>query len=58
MDCAFAVRNDPGLVAEQDDTVVGFCTFGRRFDRSAEITWLAVHADRRGGGAGTRLVEE
>lgn len=58
VDCAVAVRNEPGLVAEQDDTVVGFCTFARRFDGSAEITWLAVNADRRGGGIGTRLVEE
>jgi len=57
-DCAVAVRSEPGLVAEQDDTVVGFCTFARHFDGSAEITWLAVHADRRGGGVGTRLVEE
>ena len=57
-DCAAAVRSEPGLVAERDDTVVGFCTFARHFDGSAEITWLAVHADRRGGGVGTRLVEE
>jgi ribosomal protein S18 acetylase RimI-like enzyme len=58
VDCAVAVRKEPGLVAEQDDTVVGFCTFARRFGGSAEITWLAVHADRRGGGIGPRLVEE
>ena len=57
-DCAVAVRSEPGLVAEQEDAVVGFCTFARRFDGSAEITWLAVHADRRGRGVGTRLVED
>jgi ribosomal protein S18 acetylase RimI-like enzyme len=57
-DCAVAVRSEPGLAAEDDGDVVGFCTFARRFDGSAEITWLAVHADRRGGGVGTKLVEE
>jgi ribosomal protein S18 acetylase RimI-like enzyme len=56
-DCARAVRSEPGLVAD-DGTVVGFCTFARHFDGSAEITWLAVHADRRGGGVGTKLVDE
>lgn len=56
-DCAVAVRSEPGLVAD-DDGVVGFCTFARRYDRSAEITWLAVHADRRGQGIGRAIVDE
>ena len=34
-DCAVAVRSEPGLVAEQEDAVVGFCTFARRFEGSA-----------------------
>ena len=29
----------------------------RHLDTSAEITWLAVHADHRGSGLGTRLVD-
>jgi ribosomal protein S18 acetylase RimI-like enzyme len=55
--CAAAVRRDPGLVAVADGEVVGFLTFVRRFDEAAEITWMAVQADRRREGIGHALVE-
>ena len=55
--CARAVREEDGLVALDGADAVGFLTFVRRFDVAAEITWMAVRADRRGGGVGTALVE-
>jgi GNAT superfamily N-acetyltransferase len=55
-DCAVAVRRDPGLVAEQDGPVVGFLTYVCRFDEAAEITWMAVRADRRRRGIGHALI--
>jgi ribosomal protein S18 acetylase RimI-like enzyme len=55
-DCAAAVRSQTGLVAEDDGEVVGFLTFETRFEASAEITWLAVHAPRRRTGIGRRLL--
>lgn len=55
-DCAEAVRTQPGLVAEADGTVAGFVTWTRS-EASAEITWMAVHADRRRGGLGRALVD-
>ncbi len=55
--CATAVRVEDGLVAVQDDAVVGFLTFARRFDDVAEITWMAVRAELRGRGVGTALVD-
>jgi ribosomal protein S18 acetylase RimI-like enzyme len=58
IDCARAVRTEPGLVAADDAGVVGFCTFARHYDIAAEITWLAVHASRRGEGVGSTLVDE
>lgn len=57
LDCAVAVRRDPGLVADQDGEVLGFLTYVYRFDEAAEITWMAVRADRRRGGIGHALID-
>jgi ribosomal protein S18 acetylase RimI-like enzyme len=57
-EAARAVRSQPGLVAERDEAVVGFCTYVGRFDDSAEITWMAVAADRRRQGIGHALIDE
>ena len=56
-DCAAAVRRESGLVAVQDDEVVGFLTYVHRFDEAAEITWMAVRADRRRRGIGHALID-
>lgn len=56
-ECATAVRTQRGLVAERDGEVVGFLTVEDRFDRAAEITWMAVHAAHRHGGLGTALMD-
>jgi ribosomal protein S18 acetylase RimI-like enzyme len=56
-DCAAAVRRDPGLVAVEGAEVVGFLTFVPRFDEAAEITWMAVRADRRRRGIGHALID-
>ncbi len=37
--------------------MTGFLTWKRHHPATAEITWLAVHADHRGAGVGTALVE-
>jgi ribosomal protein S18 acetylase RimI-like enzyme len=55
-DCAAAVRRERGLVAVEGSEVVGFLTFVPRFDEAAEITWMAVRADRRRRGIGHALV--
>jgi ribosomal protein S18 acetylase RimI-like enzyme len=55
--CAEAVRSQPGLVCVRDGATIGFLTVERPSDRTAEISWLAVHRDERGRGAGTMLVE-
>jgi GNAT superfamily N-acetyltransferase len=55
--CAEAVRRQSGLVAVAGDAVVGFLTWQPWFGSSYEITWLAVHGERRGRGVGTLLVE-
>jgi len=55
-ECAAAVRSEPGLVCERDGAVVGFLTVVRPSPVTAEISWLAVHANDRGRGAGTALV--
>jgi ribosomal protein S18 acetylase RimI-like enzyme len=57
LDCAGAVRSEAGLVAVEDDEVVGFLTYAPRFDEAAEITWMAVRNDRRRHGIGHRLIE-
>ena len=56
-ECRDAVRSQDGLVADEDGAVVGFMTFEHRFSIATEITWMAVRADRRRGGIGSRLVE-
>jgi len=55
--CAAAVRRDAGLVAIEDAEVVGFLTYAYRFDEAAEITWMAVRADRRRRGIGHALID-
>ena len=56
-ECAAAVRRDPGLVAIQGREIVGFLTYVARFDEAAEITWMAVRADRRRRGIGHALID-
>lgn len=56
-ECAAAVRRDPGLVAVDGHEVVGFLTYVHRFDEAAEITWMAVRADRRRRGIGHALID-
>jgi ribosomal protein S18 acetylase RimI-like enzyme len=56
-ECALAVRSHPGLVAEDDGEVVGFLTVQSRFETAAEVTWIAVRADRRGRHVGHALIE-
>jgi ribosomal protein S18 acetylase RimI-like enzyme len=56
-ECAHAVRTQDGRVAVEEGEVVGFLTLERHDPRSAEITWMAVRADRRRHGVGRRLIE-
>lgn len=56
--CAEAVRSQRGFVATSDGDVAGFITLEQHDPASAEITWLAVHAEHRRGGIGRRLVAE
>jgi ribosomal protein S18 acetylase RimI-like enzyme len=56
-ECAAAVRRDAGLVATECGEVVGFLTYVRRFDEAAEITWMAVRADRRRRGIGRAMID-
>ena len=56
-DCAAAVRSQRGLVAADDREVVGFLTWEPRFEDAAEVTWMAVHADRRRAGVGRMLMD-
>jgi GNAT superfamily N-acetyltransferase len=55
--CAVAVRSEPGFVAEDGGAIVGFLTVEHPFAGCAEISWMAVHRDRRAAGIGTALVE-
>ena len=52
-----AVRTQEGWVAEDRGEVVGFAIWALRTDATAEITWAAVHQERRHGGFGTAVVE-
>jgi N-acetylglutamate synthase-like GNAT family acetyltransferase len=55
--CAAAVRTQRGWVADDAGMIIGFVTIEASTSETAEITWLAVHADHRRGGIGRRLVE-
>src|SRR4029450_2690063 len=56
--CADAVRSEPGYVASDDGgTIIGFLTVEHPFPGCAEISWMAVERDQRGGGVGTALVD-
>jgi GNAT superfamily N-acetyltransferase len=55
--CARAVRSRPGLVADTGQ-VVGFLTYEPTAASAAEITWMAVRADRRRTGLGRALVDD
>jgi predicted N-acetyltransferase YhbS len=55
--CAAAVRREEGAVATMDGSVAGFLTFVHHAPESAEITWMAVHADHRREGIGRSLIE-
>jgi GNAT superfamily N-acetyltransferase len=54
--CADAVRTQRGLVAEQAARVVGFLTYTAA-EEEAEIMWIAVAADHRGSGIGSKLID-
>jgi GNAT superfamily N-acetyltransferase len=62
-DCADAVRacgqhaSQRGWVALISGAVAGFLTLHFHNDESAEVTWMAVHADHRRGGIGRALVD-
>jgi GNAT superfamily N-acetyltransferase len=56
-ECAEAVRHQNGLAAVSGRDVVGFLTWRPWYRASREITWMAVHRDRRGGGAGRALID-
>jgi ribosomal protein S18 acetylase RimI-like enzyme len=56
-EAARAVRTNDGLVVEREDEIAGFLTIQRHFETAAEIIWMAVHADSRGGGIGTALID-
>lgn len=55
--CRSAVRSQEGWVATENGDVVGFLTSVTHFGVSAEITWMAVRAERRRLGIGRALVE-
>jgi GNAT superfamily N-acetyltransferase len=55
--CAQAVRTSEGWVATLDGRVIGFLTVQPQNATTVEITWMAVHAERRGQGIGRRLIE-
>ena len=55
-ECARRGAHDPWLVATDAGDVAGFLTDERRSASVWEITWMAVRADRRGSGIGSRLV--
>ena len=52
------VRTGDGLVVVEDGAVVGFLTYARLNARTAEVTWMAVRADRRRRGIGAVMIEE
>jgi GNAT superfamily N-acetyltransferase len=50
------LRDHGGWVIDDAGGIAGFAIVARRGARAAEILWIAVAADRRGAGLGTRLV--
>jgi GNAT superfamily N-acetyltransferase len=57
-DCARAVRSQPGIVAHVAGNVAGFLTLQYHFPESAELTWMAVHADHRRVGIGGAMMKD
>lgn len=55
--CAAAVRSQDGLAACTGGEIAGFLTWRPWYRASREITWMAVHANRRGEGIGRALLE-
>jgi GNAT superfamily N-acetyltransferase len=55
--CAEAVCTSEGWVATLGSRVIGFLTVQDHFDTTAEITWMAVHAQYRRQGIGQRLIQ-
>ena len=55
--CAAAVRREDGLAALTGGEIAGFLTWRPWYRTSREITWMAVHANRRGAGVGGALLE-
>jgi GNAT superfamily N-acetyltransferase len=56
-ECGQAVRSAPGLVAEENGTVVGFLTAVDTGPSVREITWMAVDAASRRAGVGRTLID-
>ena len=56
-DCAKAVRSQRGIVSEIEGEITGFVTMLHHFPESAEISWMAVHAQHRRSGIGARLMD-
>jgi GNAT superfamily N-acetyltransferase len=56
-ECRSSVRTQEGWVATHEGTVIAFATVASSFPTSAEITWMAVHADHRRRGVGRVLME-
>jgi GNAT superfamily N-acetyltransferase len=55
-EAAEAVRSHEGLVAEEDDAVVGFLTLVHPYRTTSEISWMAVRRGHRRAGVGRALV--
>jgi GNAT superfamily N-acetyltransferase len=51
------LREHGGWVIHDSGVTVGFAIVQRRGMRAAEILWVAVAADRRGAGLGSRLID-
>jgi GNAT superfamily N-acetyltransferase len=56
-ECAEAVRRQEGLAAVSRGEVAGFLTWRPWYRSSREVTWMAVHAERRGTGIGRALLD-
>jgi len=52
-----AVRAHHGWVVTEDGIVVGFAIVDRRSPLAAEVLWMAVRADHRHQGLGSRLLD-